>query len=94
MYRRYICDRVPKQNNGLEGTNNVIKTHHTLKSRLSLSHYLHNATKMINQWSIDRSRSESSYSDMFDFESYYQHAYNWVREGGVIVRKLTVKKIE
>ena len=41
---------------------------------------------MINQWSIDRSRSESSYSDMFDFEIYYQHAYNWVREGGVIVR--------
>ena len=83
-----LCDRIPKQNNGLENTNNVVKTHHTLRSRLSLSHYLHNATNIIKQWSIDRSRSESSYSDAFDFECYYQHAYNWIKESGFIVRMI------
>ena len=51
FYRRCGCyeglwNRVPKQNNGLEGTNNVVKTYHILRSRLSFSYYSHNATNM------------------------------------------------
>jgi len=49
-YEGMAIIRIPKQNNALEANNLVIKTHHTLRSRLSLSHYLHNATTMLNQW--------------------------------------------
>jgi hypothetical protein len=41
--------------------NLVIKTHHTLRSRLSLSHYIHDATTMLNQWSIDRNKPENMF---------------------------------
>ena len=44
-----MYDRTPKHNNALESTNKVIKTHHTLRARLSLSHYLDNAVTMIKQ---------------------------------------------
>ena len=72
-----MYDRTPKHNNALESTNKVIKTHHTLRARLSLSHYLDNAVTMMKQWSVDRSTNEGRYNDIFDIECYYQHAYNW-----------------
>jgi hypothetical protein len=35
-----ICHKTPSQDNGLEASNNIIKTHHTLRKRLPLGHYL------------------------------------------------------
>ena len=81
-----ICDRTPKHNNALEATNRVIKSHHTLRSRLSLSHYLSNAISMLKQWSIDRSVPEGSFSNMFEIDEYYTFAYTWMKEQGVILR--------
>ena len=81
-----ICDRTPKQNNGLEATNNVIKTHHTLRSRLSLSHYLNNAISMLKEWSLDRSQNEGLFSMFLEIDEYYPNAYTWIKENGVILR--------
>ena len=38
----------------IEYTNNVVKSHHSLRRRLLLGHYLNNAEQMITQWSLDR----------------------------------------
>jgi hypothetical protein len=76
--------RIPKQNNALEANNLVIKTHHTLRSRLSLSHYLHNATTMLNQWSIDRTKPENIFQHSFEIDSYWSLAYTWLKENGIV----------
>jgi hypothetical protein len=80
------CDRIPKQNNALEATNLVIKTHHTLRERLSLSHYLNNAESMIKNWSIDRTKHEFKFQTTVDIDSNWQLAYTWVKESGCIFR--------
>ena len=69
-----ICDPTPKQNNALEATNLVIKTHHTLRSRLSMNHYLNNATHMMKQWSIDRTKDDY----MFQHKELYRILLNFV----------------
>ena len=40
----------------VESNNNVIKTHHSLRRRLSLGHYLGNAVNMMHSWSVDRTK--------------------------------------
>jgi hypothetical protein len=35
-----ICHKKPSQDNGLESSNNIIKTRHRLRKRLPLGHYL------------------------------------------------------
>jgi hypothetical protein len=77
--------RIPKQNNALKANNLVIKTHHTLRSRLSLSHYLHYATTMLNQRSIDRTKPENIFQHSFEIDSYWSLAYTWLKENGFIV---------
>ena len=69
------CDRVPKQNNGLESNNLVIKTHHILRSRLSLSHYLNNAESMLKNWSINRTKSGVKFQTTIEIDSYWPLAY-------------------
>ena len=81
-----MYDRTTKQNNGLEATNNVIKTHHTLRSRLSLNHYLNNAVNMLKEWSIDRNRKENIFSETFDIDCYYSYAYKWAKNGNILLR--------
>lgn len=44
----------PSTNNGLESTNNVIKTIHTLKERVPLSQFLERLKIILNRWSVDR----------------------------------------
>ncbi len=46
----------PSKDNGLEASNNVIKSHHSLRRRLPLGHYLNNAEHMLHQWSVDRTK--------------------------------------
>jgi hypothetical protein len=80
------CDRVPKQNNALESNNLVIKTHHTLRSCLSLSHYLNNAEAMLKNWSIDRTREDLKFHTTIELDSYWQQSYTWIKENGMIFR--------
>jgi hypothetical protein len=47
---------MPSHNNGLEAENLVMKRDHTLRSRLPLDQYLSNATHMLKNWSIDRTK--------------------------------------
>jgi hypothetical protein len=44
--------RVPSTDNGLEGTNAVIKHVYTLRERLSVASYMANAVNMLRNWSI------------------------------------------
>jgi hypothetical protein len=82
------CDRVPKQNNGLESNNLVIKTHHTLRSRLSLSHYLNNAESMLKNWSIDRTKSDLKFQTIIEIDFHWPLAYTWIKENGMMFRYL------
>ena len=51
-----VAIRVPSHNNGLEGTNGLIKDAHTFHERLGFGQYLSNLSKMVKNWSINRER--------------------------------------
>ena len=44
----------PKTNNGVEGTNNWIKTNSTLRQKLPLNQFLSTASNLVKDWSIER----------------------------------------
>jgi hypothetical protein len=58
----------------------------TLRSRLSLSHYLHNTTTMLNQWFVDRTKTENMFQHTFETDSYWSLslAYTWLKENGIV----------
>jgi hypothetical protein len=64
-----ICHKTPSQDNGLEVSKNVIKSHHSLRRRLPLGQYLNNAEHMLHQRSVDSTKhkvSEHSVNISFD----------------------------
>ena len=44
----------PSTNNGLEGTNAIIKSQHTLRERLPVGKFLHSAVDVVEAWSNKR----------------------------------------
>jgi hypothetical protein len=84
-----IAQKTPLQDNGLESNNNVIKSHHSLRRRLPLGHYLSNAEKMLNQWSVDRTKHKM-FQDTFEIsKDDWKMAYTWIKENGRILIKNT-----
>jgi hypothetical protein len=81
-----ICDKTPSQDNGLEANNNVVKTHHTLRRRLPLGHYLGNAVNMVNQWSIDRTKQKIYQHSVHVKIDDWKMAYTWMKENGRILK--------
>lgn len=81
-----IAIRTPSTNNALEATNNVIKTHHSLRSRLPLGHYLNNAVSMLNHWSVD-CVTIKPFKDEIDISiDTWTLAYNWMLKKGQILQ--------
>ena len=44
----------PSTNNGVEGTNAVIKRDHTIRERLPVGQFLHNVVDLVRKWSERR----------------------------------------
>ena len=79
----------PSTNNGLEATNNVIKTHYTFHERLPMGPFLDLLKSMIHDWSVERS-DKAVNTKIFATEPIVDlklmtEAYNW-RRGKPTVR--------
>ncbi len=71
----------------LKETNQIIlilnhtKRNHTLRVRLPLDQYLSNASKMLANWSIDRTKNEKKFQvDINVDDRLYEIAYSWLIE--------------
>ena len=59
----------PKTNNGVEGTNNWIKTNSTLRQKLPLNQFLSTASNLVKDWSIERDIKHKHAKPFFEIPS-------------------------
>lgn len=59
----------PSTNNGIEGTNAVIKTEHTLRERLPVGQFLNNVIQLVSKWSKVRDPTSPNCIDFAESRS-------------------------
>lgn len=68
-------------NNGLESTNAVIKTEHTLRERLPVGQFLNNVQSLLLKWSKDRNPESPNFKKFSEVVSVslqqWTVAYQW-----------------
>ena len=76
-----VAINIPSTDNGLESKNAQIKSHYTLRSRLSIDEYLNNAKTMLFDWSKDAIDEESKFKNSVSktiIENSYIKAFNYL----------------
>ena len=81
---------LPSSNNGLEGTNGVIKREHTVRARLPLSQFLSNVTDLLESWSRRRDPSSDGCTMFAEVRKVglrdWTEAYQWAIQGEALER--------
>lgn len=82
---------LPTTNNGIEGTNSLIKSQHTFRSRWPLKDFLKGLNTLVDNWSYDKNPSCPNYKPFSDIylpsTSEWTSAFNWNMDQYTILEK-------
>lgn len=83
---------IPTTNNGIEGTNSVIKSQHTFRERWPLKKFLTGLNSLVENWSYYRNPACPNYKEFCQIyvpsTKEWTSAFNWLLDSPTIIEKI------